>query len=94
MAAEKFQGVPRRVIPWDPTINYEKCISCEKCVEYCKHGVYCFDEKQEKSVPLVKNPDNCIVYCNVCDSICPSGAISHPSKMETGKIISKLRKGE
>ncbi|MCW3995075.1 MAG: ferredoxin family protein [Candidatus Bathyarchaeota archaeon] len=92
MSENTFHGVPRSNIPWYPTINYEKCLSCGKCVKYCKHDVYGFEEKQGKKVPFVKNADNCIVYCNGCDAICASGAISHPSKMETGRIISKLRK--
>ncbi|MCW4003865.1 MAG: ferredoxin family protein [Candidatus Bathyarchaeota archaeon] len=92
MVERAFHGVPRCMIPWYPIINYEKCGSCGKCVEYCKHGVYGFEEKQGKRKPFVKKADNCIVYCNCCDAVCPSGAISHPSKLETGKIISKLRK--
>ena len=92
MSERVFHGVSRSKIPWYPTINYEKCISCGKCLKYCKHGVYEFEEKQGKRVPFVKNADNCIVYCNGCDAICPSGAISHPSKLETGKTISKLRR--
>ena len=70
----------------------ENVSHAENVLEYCKHDVYGFDEKKERRVPFVKNANNCIVYCNGCDSICPSGAISHPSKLETGKIISKLRK--
>jgi len=92
MPESLFHGVPRSKIPWYPTINYEKCLSCGKCVNHCKHDVYGVEEKQGKRMPFVKNPDNCIVYCDSCDDICPSDAISHPSKLETGKIISKLRK--
>ena len=92
MSERTFHGVPRSMIPWYPTINYEKCISCGKCVQYCKHGVYGSEEKQEKKIPFIKKADNCIVYCNACDAVCPAGAISHPSKLETGEIISKLRK--
>jgi NAD-dependent dihydropyrimidine dehydrogenase PreA subunit len=92
MPERTFHGVPRSKIPWYPTIDYEKCLSCGKCLEYCKHDVYGFEEKQGRRILFVKNADNCIVYCNGCDTICPSGAIIHPSKLETGRIISKLRK--
>lgn len=92
MSEEKFHGVPRSKIPWYPTINYEKCVSCGKCVDYCKLGVYDFEEKVGKKISAVKNPNNCVVYCSGCDSICPAGAIKHPSKKETAKVISKLRK--
>jgi len=87
-----FHGVPRSKIPWYPKIDYEKCLACGKCVDYCKLGVYQFNEQDGKKTPLLKNPNNCIVYCNGCDAICPAGAIKHPSKLETGKIISELRK--
>jgi NAD-dependent dihydropyrimidine dehydrogenase PreA subunit len=90
---ERFHGVPRKKIPWFPTINYEKCVSCGKCVDYCKLGVYGFEEKGGKKTSIVKNPDNCVVYCVGCDSICPVGAIKHPSKKEVAKIVSNLRKG-
>ena len=92
MSEETFHGVPRSKIPWYPTIDREKCVGCGKCVDYCKHGVYEFEEKDGGKRPVVKKANNCVVYCTGCDGICPSGAIKHPSKVETGKIISKLRK--
>jgi NAD-dependent dihydropyrimidine dehydrogenase PreA subunit len=92
MSEETFHGVSRSKIPWFPIIDREKCVGCGKCVAYCKHGVYELEEKDGKKQPVVKNPNNCVVYCNYCDGICPSGAINHPSKVETGKIISNLRK--
>ena len=72
----------------------KKCLCCGKCVNFCKHGVYEFEEKNGKKKTMIKNPHNCIVYCNECDKICPSGSIEHPSKLENGKIISKLRKAK
>jgi NAD-dependent dihydropyrimidine dehydrogenase PreA subunit len=78
MSQRTFHGVPRSKIPWYPTIDYGKCLSCGECLKYCKHDVYEFEEKQGKRIPFVKNADNCIVYCNGCDAIYPSGAISIP----------------
>jgi NAD-dependent dihydropyrimidine dehydrogenase PreA subunit len=92
MPEKTFHGVPRNKIPWHPTIDYEKCVSCGKCVDYCKLGVYEFEEKQGKKRLVVKNPNNCVVFCNGCDEICPSGAIKHPSRKEVAKIINRLRK--
>jgi NAD-dependent dihydropyrimidine dehydrogenase PreA subunit len=92
MAETKIHGVPRNKIPWYPTIDYERCVGCGKCVEYCKLGVYEFQEKNGENLPVVTRPNNCVVYCNGCDEICPFAAIKHPSKLETGKVISKLRK--
>ena len=75
-----------------PSINYEKCISCGKCVDFCSLGVYAIEEKNRKKRSIVKNPYSYIVLCNGCDEICPAGAITHPSKKETQRIIEKLKK--
>ena len=91
MHQETYHGVPRSKIPWGPTIDYEKCVSCGKCVDYCKLGVYAFEEK---NVPAVKNPINCVVFCTGCEEQCPVGAIKFPSKKETREIIRKLQKVE
>ena len=60
MSETQFNGVPRSMIPWYPTINYEKCVSCGKCLEYCKHGVYGLEEKREKKEFFVKDADSCM----------------------------------
>ena len=91
MSEETWHGIPRSEIPWHPTIDYKKCVSCGKCVEYCKLGTYEFEENKSKRTPVVKNPNNCVVLCNGCDEICPAKAIKHPSKIETRKLIRKLR---
>src|SRR3989304_2119541 len=92
VAEETYKGVPRSKIPWGPTIDYEKCVSCGKCVDYCKLGVYELEENQGKKRPVIKNPNSCVVLCTGCEEICPAGAIKHPSKRETREIIKKLRK--
>jgi NAD-dependent dihydropyrimidine dehydrogenase PreA subunit len=92
MSEETYEGVPRSKIPWSPTIDYDKCIRCGKCVEYCTLGAYEFVEDQGGKKPVVKNPDACVVLCTGCEEQCPAGAIKHPSKEETEKIIGKLRK--
>lgn len=91
MTEQTWHGIPRDKIPWHPTIDYEKCISCGKCVEYCKLGTYEFDEKDGKKRSVVKNPNNCVVLCSGCDSICPVGAIKHPSKKEFQEKLRELR---
>lgn len=92
LSEETFHGIPRSKIPWYPAIDYEKCINCGKCVDYCKLGTYEFEEKDGKKRPIVENPYNCVVLCTGCDSVCPVGAIKHQSKGETREIIKKLRK--
>lgn len=92
MSQETWHGIPRDKIPWYPTIEYAKCVSCGKCVEYCTLGTYAFEEKNGKKQPIVKYPNNCVVLCTGCDSICPEGAITHPSKEQTREAIKNLRK--
>lgn len=92
MTEENWHGIPRSKIPWYPTIDYDKCQNCGKCVEYCTLGTYEFEEKNGKKKPVVKNPNNCVVMCSGCDSICPAGAIKHPSKKDTREKIRELRK--
>jgi NAD-dependent dihydropyrimidine dehydrogenase PreA subunit len=92
MSEETWDGVPRNKIPWYPIIDYEKCISCEKCLEYCTLGVFEYEMKEGKKKIVIRNPNNCVVLCLGCDVICHVGAIKHQSKKETLEIIRKLRK--
>ena len=45
ISEETYEGVPREKIPWDPKIDYEKCITCGKCVDFCHVGAFKFEEK-------------------------------------------------
>jgi NAD-dependent dihydropyrimidine dehydrogenase PreA subunit len=92
MRQETHHGVSRSKIPWGPTVDYENCVSCGKCVDYCTLDVYESEENQGKKKPVVKNPNNCVVFCTGCEEQCPVGAIKFPSKKETREIIRKLRK--
>jgi NAD-dependent dihydropyrimidine dehydrogenase PreA subunit len=91
MSEETWHGITRSKVPWYPTIDYAKCVSCGKCVEFCSLGTYAFEEENGKKKTLVKNPNNCVVLCSGCDSICPAGAIKHPSKKEFRENIKALR---
>lgn len=92
MVEETYHGVPRSKILWGPTIDYEKCTSCGKCLDYCKLGVYEPEEKDGKKKSVVKKPNNCVVFCTGCEEQCPVGAIKFPSKRETRDLIKKLQK--
>lgn len=91
MSEESYEGIPRDKIPWNPKIDYEKCITCGKCVDFCHVGTFKFEEKDGQKRTVV-SPNKCIVFCRGCEDICPVGAITHPSEEETQKIIGKLKK--
>ncbi len=87
---DTYEGIPREKIPWDPKIDYEKCVACGKCVDFCHMGTFKLKEVEGKKLTLV-NPNRCVVFCRGCEDICPAGAISHPSEEETRKTIEKLQ---
>jgi len=65
-----------------------------RLVDYCKLGVFEVVENQGEKRPIVKNPNNCVVFCTGCQEQCPVGAINFPSKKETREIIKELEKTE
>jgi NAD-dependent dihydropyrimidine dehydrogenase PreA subunit len=92
MSGEKHHEIPRSKIPWYPSVDYEKCISCGKCVDFCSLGVFAFEEKEGEKIVVVKNPYSCVVLCSGCDEVCPIGAIKHPSRKETQRTIRELQR--
>jgi NAD-dependent dihydropyrimidine dehydrogenase PreA subunit len=93
MPEEGCEGIPRYKIPWDPKIDYNKCISCGKCVDFCHMNAFKIEEKDGRKRTVV-NPNQCVVFCRGCEDVCPAGAITHPSEKETQKIINKLKKAK
>ncbi len=71
-----WQGIPRNEVPWFPTVDAETCTSCGECYRFCGHGVYAWDDANDK--PIVRSPYSCVVGCSSCASGCASGAISFP----------------
>ncbi|MFW6117770.1 MAG: 4Fe-4S dicluster domain-containing protein [Thermoproteota archaeon] len=91
MMEKTYKGIPRNKIPWYPTIDREKCISCGNCVDFCHKGVQEFVEEQGEEEVVVKKPYNCVVSCTGCEDQCPVEAITFPSKEETQKLIEKKK---
>ena len=85
-----YIGIPRKLIPWFPIIDDNKCNSCEICVNACKHYVFAYDENKNKT--YVENPYHCEVYCQSCQFQCPEEAISFPDKKEVKELFKELRK--
>lgn len=81
-----LNDIPREEIPWFPTMDENKCDGCKVCFDFCAYGVYTWDEKKE--IAVVKNPYNCMVGCNYCESMCKPGAISFPDL----SILRELKK--
>jgi NAD-dependent dihydropyrimidine dehydrogenase PreA subunit len=83
-----YLGIPRKEIPWFPTIDVELCTSCGLCVNACKHGTYELDNENKVHVT---NPYHCEVFCESCKFQCPVEAISFPNRGEFKNTIKSLR---
>lgn len=91
MSENTFMSVPRDKIDWAPTIDYTKCDYCMECDKFCPHQVFEVRENEEKKL-IVKNPNNCVVFCRACSKTCGPDALSFPNKTETTKRIKEIRK--
>jgi NAD-dependent dihydropyrimidine dehydrogenase PreA subunit len=92
MSEETYMGVPRKKITWYPKINWDKCNLCDgdpQCLKFCPHGVYAISDEPKRLI--VKNPNNCVVFCRSCRKMCAPDALSFPSKKEVLDFIKKLR---
>lgn len=85
---KNYLGIPRKEIPWYPSIEQKKCTSCGICVNACKHGAY---EHNKDNQVVVANPYHCEVFCESCKFQCPVEAISFPNRSEFKSIIKELR---
>ena len=92
MVEETYMGVPRSKIPWCPIIDYKKCNLCDgdpQCLKFCPHGVYAVEGDPPKLI--IKNPNNCVVFCRSCSKVCAEDALSFPEKKEILKVIKDAR---
>jgi NAD-dependent dihydropyrimidine dehydrogenase PreA subunit len=84
LSNQLWHGIPRKEIPWYPTITAEKCIGCELCYVSCGREVFEYDESTRKAV--VERNYNCMVGCSTCATICPTEAITFPGRDLIWKI--------
>jgi len=81
---DSWHGIPRKDIPWFPTVDADACIGCTLCFLTCGRAVY--EMQDNKSVAV--NPFNCMVGCSTCGMVCPTQAISFPER----DLIRKLER--
>jgi len=84
-----WEGIPRREVPWFPTIEADLYIGCQSCIDTCPGDVY--DWNELKGFPIVARPENCVVYCMGCAKDCTEDAISFPTKEQVVKVVKQLR---
>lgn len=78
LSNQLWHGIPRKEIPWFPTINAEKCIGCELCYISCGREVFEYNEGTRKAT--VERNYNCMVGCSTCSTVCPTEAIAFPGR--------------
>ena len=81
-AEATWHGIPRKDIPWYPTVLTDKCIGCSLCYVTCGRGV--FEMQHNKAVVL--NPFSCMVGCSTCGIVCPVEALSFPNRQLIWKL--------
>lgn len=91
MSESSFMGVPRDKIDWSPRIDFNKCNYCMECVKFCPHNVFEVRENEIQKL-IVKNPNNCVVFCRACSKACGPDAIDFPEKKATTDHIKEIRK--
>lgn len=61
--------------PWFPAIDYDRCIGCGQCRNFCLFGVY---SRSDDGRVRVSEPARCKNNCPACARICPAAAIIFP----------------
>ena len=83
-------NIPRERVNWQPAIDADACIGDRICYEFCKNGVFAWDEENQH--PIVQSPLNCVIGCDSCAQQCPVQAIIFPGKDDLRKQLRELRR--
>ena len=70
-------------IAWYPVIDYDRCVSCGQCAEFCIFGA--FEVEADRRV-RVAHPAKCKLNCPACGRVCPKSAIIFPKFPDGGPI--------
>ena len=89
LSNQLWHGVPRREIPWYPTIDNAACIGCDLCYLSCGREV--FERDDEHRLEIVERPYNCMVGCSTCKTVCPVEAIAFPGSDLIWKVEKEHR---
>jgi NAD-dependent dihydropyrimidine dehydrogenase PreA subunit len=90
-APEKAEAAPLADFPaktdadwtaWFPVLDYDRCVHCRQCAEFCLFGVYAADAGGKVQVV---HPEKCKTNCPACARVCPHSAIIFP-KFSDGPI--------
>lgn len=72
----RFQDSDGQIQPrWYPVLDYELCVNCKQCHDFCLFGVYDLDADGRVTA---STPDACKPGCPACARVCPVGAIMFP----------------
>lgn len=87
LSETQWHGIPRKEIPWYPTVDADACIGCELCFVTCGREVYEIKlQGNKRRKALVERPYNCMVGCSTCAVVCPTDAITFPSRDIVWKV--------
>jgi len=67
---------------WYPVLDYDRCVSCKQCHEFCMFGVYSVEDGQV----IATDPDQCKPGCPACARVCPKGAVMFPHYLKDPAI--------
>ena len=62
-------------IPWFPVIDYDRCVGCRQCLDFCLFGTFVLSDDGRVEVA---NPSKCKTNCPACARVCPQAAIIFP----------------
>lgn len=63
---------------WFPNINYDKCNTCKKCLEFCNKVYHFNNEKNRVEIKA----ENCKLLCKSCQNVCKYDAINLPNRQD------------
>ena len=85
---KKEELVEKLAERWYPVIDYERCTSCQQCLEFCLFGVY----EPAAGRIVVKNPEKCKPGCPACARVCAQKAVMFPHYEQDQEIAGVLSK--